>query len=78
MTEKQVIVTWYTPKEKMPPENEIVVVTFSGRDKNRTFENTIGLAGWMNDGLGWLVSELSDQAEFVIQAWCDLDPYEVR
>ena len=31
MTERQVIVTWYTPEEKMPPEDLFVVVTFSGR-----------------------------------------------
>lgn len=30
MVERQVIVTWYTPEEKLPEEDVFVVVTLSG------------------------------------------------
>ena len=76
VVEKQVIVTWYTPEEKLPPEHEWVVVSFSGKDGNATYDHAIGIANYAEDGLGWLMEVLSDDAEFTIHAWADLDPYE--
>ena len=75
MKERQVIVSWYTPEEKLPPEGMLVVVSFSGKDGNRHYDRTIGIAEWFNDGCGWMICELSDDAEFLIHAWCDLEPY---
>ena len=34
MIERQMFVTWYTPKEKLPKEGEIVIATISGKGKN--------------------------------------------
>ena len=78
MTERQVIVTWYTPEEKMPPEDLFVVVTFSGRDGNGIYEIAMGVATWSYDGLGWLVTGLGEDAEFTIHAWADLLPYHSK
>ena len=76
--ERQVITTWYTPEEKMPPDDIIVVVTFSGKDGNMAFDHALGTATWFNDGLGWLVTGLGEEAEFTIHAWADLEPYQSR
>ena len=43
MIEKQVLTTWYTPEEKLPPEGILTVVTFSGKDGNNTYTNAIGM-----------------------------------
>ena len=74
MIEKQVIVTWYTPEEKLPPECVICAVTFSGKDGHSDYQHALGIASWMSDGHGWLVDGLSDDAQFKIEAWCDLEP----
>ena len=77
--ERQVIVTWYTPDEKLPPEDESVVITFSGKiNKYISYEHAIGIGdylpekGWLIDGMDW---EESDA--MTIEAWCDLDAYEL-
>ena len=72
--ERQVIATWYTPQEKMPPEGDIVLVTISGKGKVTTYDHAFALASWFDDGDGW---ELEDcvMDEFTIHAWCDIEPY---
>ena len=60
MIEKQVITTWNTPEEKMPPEDMIVAVTYSGKDGNIGSDHALGAATWSYDGPGWLVNELSE------------------
>lgn len=72
MTQRQVIVTWFTPEEKTPPSDEAVVVSFTGRDGAKRYENALGLAYWYS---GWSVDGLSEKAKFIINAWCDLDTY---
>lgn len=42
MIEKQVIVQWYTPDEKMPEECVFVVVTYSGKARNVTYDHALG------------------------------------
>lgn len=77
--ERQVIVTWYKPEEKLPPEYEDVV-TFSGKiNKYVSYEHAIGIGdyfpgkGWLIDGMDW---EESDA--MTIEAWADLEPYGMR
>lgn len=76
--ERQQFVTWYTPDEKLPPKGMIHVVTISGsRRKNgfeTIFDHAFALASWYDDGLGWELEDI-DLDEFVVHAWCDLDPY---
>lgn len=73
--ERQVIATWYTPQEKLPPEDNHVLVTVSGSDKNTIYDHALQIGSWMDDGLGWLVEGFSDEAEVIVHAWCDIDPY---
>ena len=42
--ERQVIVTWYTPEEKLPPDDGDVVVTFSGNYGQCSYRHALGLA----------------------------------
>lgn len=72
--ERQVIVTWQDPKEKLPEEGIFVVVTFSGRDQNITYDHTFGIAEWY-EGEGWIIQGLPEKSEFTIHAWADLVPY---
>ena len=75
MIERQVIVTWYTPEEKLPPEHYQVVVTVSGTDGYVTYEHALMLATYAEDGLGWLIDGCSDDVDLTVEAWADLDPY---
>ena len=75
MIEKQVITTWYTPEEELPVDDGQYIVTFSGKDSNADYDHVLGIAGWYDDGPGWDIEGLTDNAEFLIHAWCDLDPY---
>jgi hypothetical protein len=74
MTERQVIATWFTPEEKLPPEDWSCVVTYSGTDGNINYDHVLGIGNyWINDG--WCIENLSDEAEFIVHAWSDIDPY---
>lgn len=73
MIKRQVIAFWYTPEEKMPNEDERVPVVISGYDGNMRFDHALQIGNWMDNGLGWLVEGLSDDAQFVVDAWCDLE-----
>lgn len=75
MIERQVITTWTTPEQELPPEDYLVVVTFSGRDRNCHYDHTLGIGSYW-DGDGWIITGLSDKAEFTVHAWADLDPYK--
>ena len=76
MIEKQVIVQWYTPEEKLPEECVFVVVTYSGKSKNVTYDHALGIADWCGDGEGWMIDGLPEDAVFTILAWADLEPYK--
>ena len=75
MIERQVIVTWYTPEEKTPGEDEGVIATVSG-DVNGTiiFSRAIMLMYWSKDE-GWY-SDDYNFTHLTVHAWCDLDAYE--
>ena len=77
---RQAIVTWYTPKEKLPDEDVTVVVTFSGKVGNREFDYAIGTAvfydhGWDVNDVGEIDYRRNDNS-ITIDAWCDLEPYQ--
>lgn len=75
MIERQVIVTWYTPEEKLPAEDEGVIATVSG-DVNGAliFEHAILIVGY-NKAEGWY-SDDYNFTELTVHAWCDLEPYK--
>lgn len=75
--ERQVIVTWYKPEEKLPPEDEYVVITFSGRRNiNQSYIHALGI-GVYYQGDGWLIDGMDEiESDFMtIEAWADLAPY---
>lgn len=75
--ERQVIVTWYKPEEKLPPEDEYVVITFSGRRNiNQSYIHALGI-GVYYQGDGWLIDGMDEiESDFMtIEAWADLDSY---
>lgn len=72
MIERQVFITWYTPEEKMPPEDIFVVVTISGTGP---YVTALMLAEW-DSVEGWIIDGLNaDTEEYEVHAWCDLEPY---
>lgn len=75
LIERQVINTWYRPKEKLPPEEwDTVICTISGRAGNITFDHAIEIMGFDQDSGWWSYSREFD--ELVVHAWCDLEPYK--
>lgn len=76
--ERQVIVTWYDPAEKLPPEDESVVITFSGRNEQIEYEHALG-TGLCYQGGGWLIDGMDEfeSDRMTIEAWAYLDPYEL-
>lgn len=74
--ERQVIVTWHKPEEKLPPEYVSVVATISGKRKNSIYEQAMVMMEWGDDGCGWMPVEGPDFDELTVHAWADLDSYE--
>lgn len=77
MVERQKIVTWHTPDEKLPPDGDIVVATISGKTKNITFDHALVTAEYY-DGDGWYVDPFDfglKGAWIKVHAWADLEPY---
>lgn len=72
MKERQVIVTWYTPDEKVPEEDMIVVATITGKAKSIQFNHSFALLIW--SGEGWYSLDW-DFEELTVHAWCDLKLY---
>lgn len=78
MIERQTIVTWYTPREKLPVEDVLVVVTISGRGPYISYDHALMIASWAADD-GWTVEGLdTDTTQFTVHAWCDLLPYGIK
>lgn len=76
MVERQVITTWYTPDQKLPPEDIFVVATISGKLGNVTYDHALTLATWYEDE-GWVIDGLlAEPNGFIVHAWCDLEPYQ--
>lgn len=76
VVEKQVIVSWYRPCEKLPPEEwDEVLCTISGRGKNVIYDHVIVLMGY-DKSIGWFCPIDNGLEDFVVHAWCDLEPYK--
>ena len=76
MIERQVIVTWYTPAEKLPPENEIVLATVSGQNGFSRWSGAFALAKYTKKD-GWEIVDYNMTC-FEVIAWCDIDVYKGR
>lgn len=80
--ERQVIVTWYDPKEKLPPDGELTYVTFS--DKDGYYRHRKGVArcyhGWADEPPVWAILglDIHDCFNQHIDAWADLEPFVGR
>lgn len=72
MAVRQDIVTWHTPEEKLPPEFDTVVITFSGP----RHIHALG-SGAYCENEGWLIDGMDAEASdaMTVEAWCDLEPY---
>ena len=77
ITERQVIVTWYTPEEKLPPEYISVVVSISGHVGHAHFDHALEVAEYADDGCGWMIYGMPDNEDIdiTVHAWCDIEPY---
>ena len=49
MVERQTIVTWYKPEEKMPEPCHFVVTCISFRADQITYDHALVLANWADD-----------------------------
>lgn len=77
MIERQTIVTWYRPDEKVPEDGVYVVATISGKTGNITFDHALVLAEHYS-GEDWSVDPFDFDrkgAWLTVHAWADLEPY---
>ena len=74
MIERQVIVTWHTPAEKLPEKFQTDVATISGKGIGVKYDHAFGLIEWTGDQWDMDMVDV-DWTEFVVHAWCDLEPY---
>ena len=54
IVERQVIVTWHKPEERLPEAGVFVVATISGKTRNITFDHALVTAEYYQ-GDGWCV-----------------------
>lgn len=77
MIERQVIVTWYTPEEKLPEEDVFTIVTISGKIYNVTYDHAFAIATYYKNE-GWVFDDMFldvGNRELTVEAWADLEPY---
>lgn len=74
LVERQTIVTWHKPEEQMPPNEDCVIATISGRIGNATFDHAFVVASW-DEADGWFFEGLDRCDDITVLAWCDLEPY---
>ena len=72
--ERQVIVTWFTPEEKLPEEDVCVLATVTATAGNKRFIRTV-LPVFYCKSEGWYELDYGF-SELTVHAWCDLEPYE--
>lgn len=73
MIERQVIVTWYDPADKLPEDDIIVIATVSGSAAGLTLNRAL-LNMCYVDG-EWYSPDL-ELDEITVHGWCDLEPYK--
>ena len=78
LIERQVIATWYTPAEKLPPKEwDSCLLTISGEVGRTKFDHVFAIGGYDPDEGWYLDGELQeDIKDFTVHAWCDIDPYK--
>jgi len=77
MVERQTIVTWYKPEERLPKDDVFVVTCISGKFGNVTYDHALIVANWMDDD-GWFFEDsLAERfhENVTVHAWADLEPY---
>ena len=70
---KRFKVIWYTPNEKLPPEDKIVTATICGKAGRIVFDHSVVELGWCIKE-GWYSQEYNFE-ELDVLAWCDFAPY---
>ena len=79
--ERQVIVTWYKPEEKLPPDDRDVIVTFSGSTRECMYIHAFGIAKCCSEceyekpAWGIFGFSVGESMKMHVEAWADLDPY---
>lgn len=73
MIERQVIVTWHTPEERLPQDDVGVIATISGEAHNIRFNHAMVNLYYCEEE-GWYSTDY-DFSELTVHAWCDLKPY---
>ena len=74
LVQKQVIVQWYTPEERVPQNDFAVLATVSGKAKGVEFKQALMIMIYDTEE-GWFSMEYEFD-ELTVHAWCDIDPYE--
>lgn len=78
LVERQVIVSWYRPEEKLPPEEwDTILLTVSGTGKRVKYDHALTLGGY-DPKVGWYLNGWEDELldNFTVHAWADIDPYK--
>lgn len=74
LVQKQVIVQWYTPEERVPQNDFAVLATVSGKANGVEFKHALMIMIYDTEE-GWFSMEYEFD-ELTVHAWCDIDPYE--
>lgn len=75
MIERQVIVTWYDPAEKLPEEDIIVVATVTGSAAGLRLKRTLLNMCYGGEKEGWYSPDIQLD-DVTVHGWCDLEPYK--
>ena len=80
MIERQIFVTWYEPSEKLPPNDDFVIVTVSGKAGNTEYDHALEMASWLPEDGWWFpnIDTENKNGEIEVLAWCDLEAYGWR
>jgi hypothetical protein len=54
-----------------------VIVSFSGKRFNHTYDHVFGVATYWKEEKPWIIDgfSLAESEAITVHAWCDLDPY---
>lgn len=71
---RQDIITWYSPAEKHPEPDTIVVATISGKGPGIQCDHTLAILMWSEEN-GWYSLDW-DYDYLIVHAWCDLEVFK--
>ena len=75
-TDTNVDCKWIPVSERLPEEDQCILVTVNGRYKNVTFDNAIQLACYYEEE-GWVIEEWPEWENPNVIAWMELpEPYK--